>query len=96
MDSFATYLAEAQGAGANRRVLWLPFPVEDFPRRAIVTRGGASPDDVVRLCILPFDTRYGDRPLRPQHGTAKHRREHLDCLNRNISPDDQVFLARVR
>ncbi|AXK68278.1 MULTISPECIES: TniQ family protein [Burkholderia] len=89
MDSFYTYLEEAQGA---RRVIWLPFPVHDFLRRGIVMRGGALPEDPPQqLCIMPVDPRYGYRSLAWQPGTAKHRREHLEYLDRNISSIGHAF-----
>ncbi len=89
MDSFHTYLEAAQGA---RRVIWLPFPVHDFLRRGIVMRGGALPEDPPQqLCIMPVDPRYGYRSLAWQPGTAKHCREHLEYLDRNIASIGHAF-----
>lgn len=84
IDSFRTYLDEAQGVG---RMLWLPFPVHDFPRRANMIRRAVSLDDVPQaLCILPSRASYSDLPPERRKATTGHRREHLERLRRNVNP----------
>jgi hypothetical protein len=93
LDSFRTYLDEAQGAGA-RGVLWLPFPVHDFLQRAMVMRGGAFLQDVPQqLCVMPLDRRDSKHSPGPQRGTAKHHREHLNLLTHNHNPMRDAFLV---
>ncbi|WP_176317567.1 hypothetical protein [Burkholderia vietnamiensis] len=86
IDSFRTFLAEADQPRMHRRILWLPFPAHDFPRRHVVARGGHRRGEPISFCVSPLgedeidceSTRYLDR--------GGHRRAHLEGLRRNIAP----------
>ncbi|WDD90301.1 hypothetical protein Bsp3421_000126 (plasmid) [Burkholderia sp. FERM BP-3421] len=86
IDSFLTFLSEADQLRMHRRILWLPFPVHDFPRRHVVARGGYRRGEPISFCVSPL--REGDIACESTWSLDGdgHRREHLDGLRRNVAP----------
>jgi hypothetical protein len=90
IDSFRTYLAEADQPRQHRRVLWLPFPAHDFPRRHVVARGGHRRGEPISFCISPLDEADSDGQSASVLGRNHHRRVHLEGLRRNVAPIDPL------
>ncbi|REE07128.1 hypothetical protein B0G71_7605 [Paraburkholderia sp. BL27I4N3] len=49
LDSFHTFLHEAQQTRSHERVVWRPFPVHDFPQREVVAGRVTGP-------MIPHDS----------------------------------------
>lgn len=86
VDSFRMFLAEADQPRMHRRILWLPFPAHDFPRRHVVARGGHRRGEPISFCVSP--PREGDIACESAWplDAEGHRREHLEGLRHNVAP----------
>ena len=84
VDSFRTFLAEAEQLQMNRRTLWLPFPVHDFPRRQVVGRGGNRPGQPISFCVSMLNGADVDGELVRVSAGRSHRRTHFEGLRRNV------------
>ncbi|OBR54063.1 hypothetical protein A6456_22330 [Paraburkholderia tropica] len=90
LESFHAYLAEADGGGDFQRTPWLPFPVQDFPRRIVIVRGGTSRCDPFQLCRLTLRGSEDNKSVACAPSTAGHRRMHALKLSRNGPPHPQA------
>ncbi len=86
VDSFRAFLAEADRLHINRRTLWLPFPVHDFPRRQVVSRGGTRRGEPISFCVPTLSGADDDRELVRVSNSPSHRRAHFEGLHRNVAP----------
>ncbi|KVO25187.1 hypothetical protein WJ73_27345 [Burkholderia ubonensis] len=86
VDSFLSFLAEADQLRGPRRMLWLPFPVHDFPRRQVVAHGGDRRGEPICFRVSSLDSADTDSRLSRDYGGESHRLVHLECLRRNIAP----------
>jgi len=91
LDSFRSFLEEAQQAGAHDRILWLPFPARDFQQRTTVVLGCDRGLDPVRLRTSTFDGGHdADLSTRRFPGGAEHRRKHARQLSKNTASGNPV------
>ncbi|NUY06141.1 hypothetical protein [Paraburkholderia youngii] len=86
MDSFRTFLSEAQDASEHRRPLWLPFPARDFARRTVVVRGGVYRKEAAQIQILALPKLHRDFRLYKIPGNNAHRSSHQLRLYQNVRP----------
>ncbi|MGB8420290.1 hypothetical protein [Paraburkholderia sp.] len=94
IDSFYTFLREAQQARRHERIVWWPFPSDDFPRRELIVRGRDRPDDPARFRLTSFETGQGGgaAPTRVPGGLV-HRKQHVQLLVSNRMPRDASGLS---
>ncbi|WP_157662167.1 hypothetical protein [Burkholderia ubonensis] len=86
VDSFLSFLAEADQLRGPRRMLWLPFPVHDFPRRQVVAHGGDRRGEPICFCVSSLDSADTDSRLSRNYGGESHRLVHFECLRCVIAP----------
>ncbi len=97
LDSFYAFLREAQQARRHERIVWWPFPIDDFPQRELIVQGGDRPDDPVRFRLTSFERGPGtDASPRRVPGGAAHRNQHARLLGGNTMPADASDLSPQR
>ncbi|WP_429559471.1 hypothetical protein [Paraburkholderia youngii] len=86
MDSFRFFLMEAMDAGERRQILWLPFPIHEFPERMTLVRGGTDQDNSLGVCaLLRGNAGLGQWPASvPSAGD--HYCRHTLQLRKNVDP----------
>jgi hypothetical protein len=82
LDSFQTFLHEAQQARSHECIVWWPFPVHDFQQREVVAQGRDRPDDPARFQLTSLQP---NRCLRGLPGATAggraHQRQHARLLS---------------
>ncbi|WP_198390855.1 hypothetical protein [Burkholderia ubonensis] len=73
VDSFLSFLAEADQLRGPRRMLWLPFPVHDFPRRQVVAHGGDRRGEPICFRVSSLDSADTDSRLSRDYGGESRR-----------------------
>lgn len=89
LDSFRTFLHEAQHARRHQRIVWWSFPVHDFPQRELIVQGRDRPRDPARFRLTSFESGSGTNasPKRVTGG-ASHREQHARVLGGITMPSD--------
>lgn len=81
LDSFHTFLHEAQQARSHERIVWWPFPVHDFPQREVVAGGRDRPDDPAQFRLMSLELKRGIRVLPSTiPGGLVHEKHHARLL----------------
>jgi hypothetical protein len=96
LDSFSCYLEAASGGGARSGLVWMPFPVMDYPEREWVVLDADPDRKRYRMAIAPARSRTLTFFGELQAGAA-HYRNHVANLHKAKAPEHcPTFVAERR